>query len=69
MTNRLNAVIVVLDRDIRDDDATEIVTALSMEKGVLSVERISVDTAEMIAHARAFNVIRGRMLEALMEER
>lgn len=41
MTDRYSAFIVMLDRDIREDDAEEgILTALRMLKGVVSVQPV-----------------------------
>lgn len=37
MTNRLNGCVVVFDNDVRVDDAEEILNAIRMVKGVLSV--------------------------------
>lgn len=37
MTDRYNSLTVVLERDIRDDDAESILQAIRMIKGVLSV--------------------------------
>lgn len=38
MTNRFYALTVVLDKDIREDDAEKIINAILMIKHVLSVE-------------------------------
>lgn len=38
MTDSLNGVTVVFERDIREDDAEAILTAIRMIKGVASVE-------------------------------
>jgi hypothetical protein len=38
MTDRINAFIVILDRDIREDDAEDTITALKQIKGVISVK-------------------------------
>lgn len=43
MTDRFHAFTVVLDRDIREDDAEPIVAAIKMIKGVQSVEPHVVD--------------------------
>lgn len=37
MTDRINSFIVVLAKDVREDDVVEITNALRMIKGVLSV--------------------------------
>lgn len=51
MTDRHSAYLVILDHDIREDDAQATVTALSQIKGVLSVgpyvaENLAIDIAE-----------------------
>ena len=46
MTTRLKWFTVILDRDIRDDDAQPIIEAISMIKGVISVENIEIDMME-----------------------
>jgi len=37
MTDRYNALVVVLDRDIREDDAEHLINAIKMIKGVVDV--------------------------------
>lgn len=64
MTDRINSFLVTLDRDIRDDDIEEIVTALRMVKfvagvhpnvssldAVLAEERFRHDTGQRILKA------------------
>lgn len=43
MTERYNALVVSLDRDIRQDDAEHIINAIAMLKGVNGVTPNSVD--------------------------
>ena len=38
MTDRYKGFLITLDKEIRDDDADQIVTALKMIKGVFSVQ-------------------------------
>ncbi len=38
MTDRLNALIVILEHDIREDDAEPIINAIQQLRGVLQVE-------------------------------
>lgn len=52
MTDRYNAIIVVLDKDIRDDDAQPLLTAIRMLKGVQSVEPHVSDPSEVVARMR-----------------
>lgn len=52
MTDRHSGYIVTLDHDIREDDAEQIIQALSMVKGVLAVEPLVRDGDLMITQAR-----------------
>lgn len=52
MTTCYNAVTVVLDREIREDDAEHPLTAIRMLKGVLSVEPHVADVETHIAETR-----------------
>lgn len=52
MTDRYNALTVVLERDIRDDDAEAILAAMRMIKGVRSVTGNVVDMESHIAEER-----------------
>jgi hypothetical protein len=53
MTDRYNAFLVVMDRDIREDDAEDIITALKQIKGVIDVQPNIADFDSHIAHERA----------------
>ncbi len=53
MTDRINALTVVLENDIRTDDADLLVNAISMIKGVISVEKNVSDSESYIASERA----------------
>lgn len=52
MTTRHQGYVVVLDTDLREDDAEQTLTALRMVRGVLSVEPIEADGTDIIARAR-----------------
>jgi hypothetical protein len=52
MTDRINAFIVILDRDIRDDDAEDTITALKQIKGVISVKPRVKSMGDVIAEDR-----------------
>lgn len=69
MTDRYNAFTVVLDRDIRDDDAESIITAIRMVRGVLSVDPVVADTASWVAENRVRRDIETRIYKALREGR
>lgn len=53
MTDRYNALTVVLERNIRDDDAETILAAIRMIKGVHSVTGNVADVESHIAEERA----------------
>ena len=53
MTDRYYSIGVVLEKDIRDDDAECILKAIKMIRGVLSVEPHIADFQSMMAESRA----------------
>lgn len=61
MTDRLNGVTVIFDRDIREDDAKKYLDAIRMIKGVKAVKPIITEGATAIAGWRA----RQEMIEKL----
>lgn len=65
MTDRHCGYVVTLEHDVREDDAQQIVTALSMTKGVLSVEPIVSDMTLSIAEERARYQITMKVYDAL----
>jgi len=52
MTDRHSGYVVTLSRDIREDDAEQIINAIGMIKGVLSVAPVTADFTQQIAEAR-----------------
>lgn len=67
MTNRYNAFLVVLEHDIRDDDAEPILNALKQIKGVLSVKPHVKEFSDSIAQERARQELRMKLWNALQE--
>ena len=53
MTNRYNALTVVLEKDIRDDDAEALLSAIRQLRGVLSVSGNVADMDSHLAQERA----------------
>lgn len=53
MSDRYNALVVVLEKDMRDDDAQAIINSIRMIRGVLSVEPKVVDIQVHVAEMRA----------------
>lgn len=65
MTDRYNALTVVLDRDVRSDDAESIISAIKMVKGVASVTPNVVDMTDHIAFVRAQSEIGRKIIEVI----
>jgi hypothetical protein len=70
MTNRHSAYLVILEHDMREDDAQATVTALGQIKGVLSVgpyvaENLAIDIAE----SRVRNELSQKLFEVLYPKR
>lgn len=65
MTDRYNAFIVVLDHDIRSDDAETIINAIKQIRGVLSVKPKVTDMASVIAEERVRADLSAKLWEVL----
>lgn len=66
MTDRHAAYLVVLEEDIREDDAEAgVLTALRMVRGVRSVDPVMTDIDQQIGQARADSEWRGKILGLL----
>lgn len=65
MTDRIHSIGVILEKDIRDDDAECILNAIKMIKGVLSVEPNIVDFQSAMAESRARKDIADKLWEIL----
>jgi hypothetical protein len=63
MTDRYDALIVVLDQNIREDDAQPTINAISQIKHVLKVSPHVIDGASFIAESR----IRRELIEKLFK--
>lgn len=72
MTARIQAFTVVLDQDLRADAAEATVNALSMIKGVASVQPVMVTEEGMIQRARIRHEIYRKLYQAfggILEEK
>lgn len=67
MTDRHRGYVVVLEQNVRSDDAQEIINALKMVKGVLTVKPIINDANDEINEARAKYEVRTKVYLALKE--
>ncbi len=63
MTTRHAGYIVVLDDDIREDDAEYVINAIRMIKGVGGVTPVEADAASVIARQRVITDLRNRLYE------
>jgi hypothetical protein len=67
MTDRLKGVMVVFDRDIREDDAQEIINAIKMVRGVLSVKKSVANHDDWMNRERVEAEYRQRVWDAIFE--
>jgi len=65
MTDRINAFLVVLDEELREDDAENTITALKQIKGVIGVEKAVENSSLMIAKMQIRNEMTAKLLEVL----
>ena len=69
MTDRLNALTVVLDRDIRADDAEALIAAIRQLRRVLDVVPQVADPAAFVAEQRVRHELGQKLLDVLYPER
>lgn len=67
MTDRFNALTVVLEKDIREDDAEVLMSAIRQLRGVLSVTGEISSVSDSVAYERAKHAIWVRLWGALQE--
>lgn len=67
MTERVKGFVVTLADDVREDDAQEIITALSMVRGVIDVRPAMVDFDDHINRERIRQDLARRIYAALSE--
>ena len=65
MTTRHRGYVVVLERDIREDDAAATIAALKRIRGVLTVKAVETTPEAMIAESRAWADVQRRVYKAL----
>lgn len=69
MTDRYHSISVVLEKDIRDDDAQCILDAIGMIKGVLSVKPHISDVMTNMAEERARRDLSQKLWKVLCPDR
>jgi hypothetical protein len=65
MTDRFNTLTVVLDRDIREDDAEVLISAIKMIKGIIDVKGNVSSPETWMAEERAKSELRTKLYEIL----
>lgn len=68
MTQRINALTVVLSQDIREDDIDCLINAIQMIKYVQSVDLNVSDINSHIAYSRARYDLQSKLIDALNED-
>lgn len=69
MTTRYNALVVVLEQDIRDDDAEYTINAIKQIKNVLDVKPNEGSMQDLIAYSRMKHRVYQKILSMFDEER
>jgi hypothetical protein len=69
MTDRYNALTVVLEKDIRDDDAEVLLAAIRQLRGVLSVSGNVAEPIDYIAQQRARHELGEKLWHVLYPKR
>lgn len=69
MTDRYHSLLIVLDHDIRSDDAKPVMAALEQVKGVLKVSGLVRDPGTHMAYARARQDLIEQLWKVLNQER
>ena len=65
MTAKFNSLTIVLENDVREDDAQTLINAILMLKGVLSVEGNVSSFADYVAESRVKTEVRNRLFEII----
>lgn len=63
MTDRFHSLQVVLEKDVREDDAQAICDAISQIRGVQAVTGLVTDGAALMARVRASATVHDQLLE------
>ena len=68
MTDRHGGYIIVLENDIREDDAEPIINAIKQIRGVIEVAPCVSDSGTWIAHSRARHEILMKFSDFMIKE-
>ena len=65
MTDRYHSLTVVLEKNMRDDDAESLINAIKMMRNVISVEGNVADFTSLMAEERAINNLGQQVLAVI----
>lgn len=65
MTNRVNGLVITLDKDYRDDDVQVIIDAIKMIRGVADVDMNIVEMQDYLNRNRVRYEIEGEIYKAI----
>jgi len=65
MTAKFNSLTIVLESDVREDDALTLMNAILMLKGVLSVKGNVSSVTDYVAESRVKTEVRNRLFEII----
>lgn len=65
MTDRIHSLLIVLEKDIRDDDVQGLANAISQLRGVAGVKMNVADIESQMAETRAKEALRKKLWEVL----
>jgi len=69
MADRYYAFTVALERDMRDDEAQSLMTAISQLRGVLRVEPLMASPETWMAEQRAIRVLGEKVVDAVYPQK
>lgn len=69
MTDRFHTLTVVLEHDIREDDAQALISAIGQLRGVLSVTGVVADLDSHMARERVRHELSQKLLDVVYPER
>jgi len=69
MTDRFHSLVVVLEQDIREDDAQNLIKAIKLLRGVADVSGAVADLASHTAEVRARTALGQQILDVLFPEK
>jgi hypothetical protein len=68
MSDRLSGVIVTFEKDMRDDDAQELITAIQCIRNVASVDPVVVNSSDWINRQQVRHELRMKLFKVLESE-